>query len=225
VKAEGVYRINHQGKSTGDYDAFVGSLTTPMSASERLLCLLAFASILSGLGVGSFSQPFQGNYAALQTHIDALCLPFLKDDAKKSKATTLKQLIQTNDYVGVCVLVALDLDGGDQHPLHAALMDNCCNGSIVAAGHDQASRHLAMCFLLKKEHRMAFEIAEALAARNPDWMDVQILVAQILGDTPGAEEEAAQKVASLRRAYRLTAELEARLAAVEAEIAKRKGSG
>jgi len=46
----------------------------------------------------------------------------------------------------------------------------------------------------------------------------------ILGDTPGAEEEAAQKVASLRRAYKLTTEGEARLAAVEAEIAKRKGS-
>jgi hypothetical protein len=81
-----------------------------------------------------------------------------------------------------------------------------------------------MCFLLKKEHRMAFEIAEALAARNPDWIDVQVLVAQILGDTPGAEEEAAQKVASLRRAYKLSTEAEACLAAVETEIAKRKGS-
>ncbi len=71
---------------------------------------------------------------------------------------------------------------------------------------------------------MAFEIAEELASRNPDWVDIQILVAQILGDTPGAEEEAAQRVASLRRAYKLTADLEARLAAVEAEIAKRKSS-
>ena len=186
--------------------------------------MLAFASILSGPGVGSFSQPFQSNYAALQTQIETLCLPFLKDDDKKSKATTLKQLIQTNDYVGVGVLVALDLDGGDQHPLHAALMDNCCNGSIVAAGHDQASRHLAMCFLLKKEHRMAFEVAEGLASRNPDWVDIQILVAQILGDMPGAEEETAQKIANLRRAYKLTADFEARVAAVETKIVKRKAS-
>jgi hypothetical protein len=224
VKAEGLYRINHEGQSTVDYDAVVGSLITPMSKSGRLICLLAFASILSGPDVGSLARPFQSNYAALQTQIEGLCLAFLKDDAKRSKATTLKQLIQTNDYVGVCVLVALDLDGGDQHPLHAALMDNCCNGSIVAAGHDQASRHLAMCFLLKKEHRKAFEIAEAVAARNPDWVDAQILVAQILGDTPGAEEEAAQKVAIIRRAYKMTPEGEARLAAAEAEIANRKGS-
>ena len=46
---------------------------------------------------------------------------------------------------------------------------------------------------------------------------------QILADTPGAEEEAAQKVASLRHSYKLTADSEARLAAVEAEIAKRQG--
>ena len=152
-----------------------------------------------------------------------LCLPFLKDDAGKSKAKTLKQLIQTNDYVGVCVLVALDLEGGDQHPLFAALMNSCCDGSIVTAGHDQASRHLAMCFLLKKEHRMAFAVAEGLASRNPEWVDIQILVAQILGDTPGAEDEATRRVAIIRRDYKLSPQDEARLAAVEAEIAKRKG--
>ena len=224
VKTEGGFRIDHKGQTRADYDALVDSLISPMSEPEQLVCLLAFASILSGPGVGSFPQPFQSNYVALQTQIEPLCLPFLKDDDKKSKATTLKQLIQTNDYVGICVLVALDLDGGDRHPLHAALMDNCCNGSIVTAGHDQASRHLAMCFLLKKEHRIAFEIAEGLASRNPDWVDVQILVAQILGDTPGAEEEAAQKITNLRRAYKLTTDFEARVAAVEAEIAKRMAS-
>ncbi len=224
IKAEGIFRINHRGQTRADYGALVNSLMAPMSEPERLVCSLAFASILSGPAVGSLSQPFQSNYVALQTQIETLCLPLLKDDDKRSKATTLKQLIQNNDYVGLCVLVALDLDGGDRHPLHAALIDNCCDGSIVTAGHDQASRHLAMCFLLKKEYRMAFEIAEGLASRNPDWVGIQILVAQILGDTPGAEDEAMQKVASLRRAYKLTADGEACLAVVEAEIAKRKGS-
>ncbi|MCW2275940.1 hypothetical protein GJ654_16630 [Rhodoblastus acidophilus] len=224
VKAEGIFRINHSGQMRTDYDAFAGSLIKPMSEPERMVCLLSFASILSGPCVGSFSQPFQSNYAALQTQIEKLCVPLLKDDDNRLKATTLKQLIQTHDYVGVCVMVALELDGRDQHPLHAALMDNCCNGSIVTAGHDQASRHLAMCFLLKKEHRMAFEVAEALASRNPDWVDIQILVAQILGDTPGAEDEATQKIANLRRAYALNANFELRLAAVETEIANRKAS-
>jgi len=223
VRAEGTYRINHKGQSTADYDAFLGSLMAPMSGAERLICLLAFASIL-GPGVRSIFQPFQSNYASLQSQIEALCLSFLNDDTKKSKATTLTQLIQTNDYIGVSLLIVLDLDGGDQHPLHAALIDHCCNGSIVAANHDQALRHLAMCFYLKRDHHRALEIAQGLAARNPDWVDAQILVAQILGDTPGEEEKTAKKVADLRHAYKLTPEVEGRLAAVEAEIAKRKSS-
>jgi hypothetical protein len=224
VKAEGLFRINHRGQTREDYDALVGSLVRPMSEPEHLVCLLAFASILSGPGVGSFSPPFLSNYTALQTQIEALCLPLLQDDQKNSKTTTLKELIQTNDYVGVCVLVALDLEHGDKHPLHAMLIDNCCNGSIVTAGHDQAARHLAICFLLKKDHRTAFEIADATASRNPDWVDIQILVVEILGDTPGLEHEAAQRVADLRRAYKLTAELETRVATIETEIAKRRDS-
>ncbi len=188
LKAEGVFRLNHRGQTSADYTAVVDSLITPMSVPERLVYLLAFASVLCGPGAGPFAQPFQSNYAALQTQIETLCLPFLKDDDQKSNAATLKQLIQTNDYVGVCVLLARDLDGGDQHPLHAALMDNCCNGSIAAASHDQALRYLAMCFLLKKEHRIAFEVAQGVASRNPDWWKIQILVAQILGDTPARKK-------------------------------------
>ncbi|AOI49673.1 hypothetical protein WI23_28520 [Burkholderia oklahomensis C6786] len=146
----------------------------------------------------------------------------MKDDDNHSKATTLKQLVDTNDYVGVCILVALDLDGGDKNPLYNALVDSCCYGSIVTAGHAQATRHLAMCFLLKKEHRIAFEIADGLASSHPEWVDIQILVAEILGETRGAEDDALQRVSTIRNAYRLTAELEARLSAVEAEIAQRK---
>jgi hypothetical protein len=224
VKDEGAFRISHQGQMKRDYATVESSLLTLMSAPEQLICRLAFASILRSPGVGSLVQPFESNYAAIQSQIETLCLPFLKDDEKKSKATTLKLLIQTHDYVGVCVLVALDLDGGEQHPLHSTLLDTCCNGSIVTAGHDQASRHLAMVFLLKKQHRIAFEIAAGLASRNPDWLDVQILVAEILGDTPGAEEEAAQRIASIRRTYKLTGVFEMRVAAVETEVTKRKGS-
>jgi hypothetical protein len=193
VKCEGIYRINHKGRTNADYGTLVDSLTTSTSEAERLMFLLAFASILCRPGFGPFSQPFQRNYTELQTQIETLCLPYLTDDEQRSNAMTLKQLIQTNDYIGVCIHVAINLEGGDQDPLHAALIDNCCNGSIVTAGHDQASRHLAMCFLLKKKHRTAFEIAEGLASRNPDWVDIQILVAPILGDTPDPEDEAAQR--------------------------------
>jgi hypothetical protein len=220
VKAEGVYRLNHKGQTKASYETLVDSLLTPMSELERLICLLAFASILSGPGVGSFSSPFQSNYARLQIQIEALCLPLLKSDDNKAKAATLKQLIQTSDYIGICVLVALDC--GDQHPVHVALIENCCNSSIVAAGHDQATRHLAMCFLLKKEHHVAFDIIQGLASRNPDSVEFLVLAAEILGETLGAEEQAMQKIDSIRRAYKLTPDLEIRLNTVKQEIGKRK---
>jgi hypothetical protein len=224
VKSEGLYRTNHKGQTTADFNAFVNALLTPMSPDERLICKLGFASILGGPKGGPFLKPFESNYAALQTEIETLCLPLLEDDANKTKAAVLKKLIQTDDFVGVCVLVALDLDGGDKHPLFAALVDNCCNGTIAAANHDQAARHLAMCFILKKAHHFALEVAKPLATRNPDWIDVQILVAEILGQTVGAEREAAERVDGIRSAYKLTAAFEARLAAVETEIAPRIGS-
>ena len=72
---------------------------------------------------------------------------------------------------------------------------------------------------------LALDIVEPLASRNPDWLDIQVLVAQILCDTPGAEQEAAAKVVSLRRAYKLTAQAEGHIAAAEAELTKRQPAG
>lgn len=221
VMSEGIFRINRKGETSEDYDALVDALIARMTDSERLVTLLAFASNLSGPRIGSFSQPFAKDYARLQAHLETLCQAYLESD--QQRVTTLKQLIQTNDYIGVCVHLAANL--GDENPLRAALVDSCCNGTILPAGHDQASRHLAIAFYLKKDHRTAFEIADGLASRNPDWTDIQVLATQILGDTPGAETETTHKIAGIRRGFKLTASQEASLAAIESEIARRKAQG
>ena len=219
VKTEGCFRLNHRGQTKACYDTFVDALLAPMSDLERLICLLAFASILSSPGLGSLSTPFQSNYANLQIEIEERCLPFLNDDDSKSKTATLKRLIQTKDYVGVCVLVALEF--GDQHPVRISLIENCCNGSIITAGHDQAVRHLAMCFLINKEHHTAFNIAQDLASRNPDSVELQVLAAEILGGTPDAEDATMQKIIDIRHTYKLTHDLETRINTVETDIRKR----
>jgi len=118
-----------------------------------------------------------------------------------------------------------NLEGGSQHPLYDALLDACCSGIIAVAAHDQARRHLAICFLLKKEYQLAFEHANQLARQSPDWVDVQILEAQILHATPGATSEALRKVVELKRMYRLTASQEAQLSAIEATISGQRDSG
>lgn len=216
VKTEGLFRANHRGQIKDDYKTLVDSLMANMNALEKMICLLAFASILGGPSLGSFSRPFQSNYAELQREIESLYHPLLKDDREKSKTTALSQLIKTNDYIGVCVLVALDL--GEDDPLRSELIDYSCGGVIATAGHNQSLRHLAMCLLLKKEHRAAYEVADGLASRNPDWLDIQVLVAEILIETPGAREEAAEKIANLRRGYKLAGDIESRVVTVEQEI-------
>jgi hypothetical protein len=222
IKNEGLFRTNNKGQTRVDHDTLVASMTQAMSPDEQLICLLGFASVHTGPLAGAFTSPFSSNYTALQAELEKLLLPLLNDDAAKSKATTLKQLLQTHDYVGVSVQVAINLDGGENHPLYAALVDACCRGTIIAASNNQATRHLAMSYLLKKDHRFALEVAGPLADRNPDWTDAQILVAQILGEMTGEDAEAAKRVNSIRSAYKLTPTQEAALAAVEAEAQRRK---
>jgi len=193
-----------------------------MSEPELLICSLAFASILSGRELSTYRQVFAADFAALQTCIETLCIPYLKDDDAGSKAKLLKQLIQSDDYVGVCLLLAVDLEHDPRKLLRDGLLDSCCRGEVVAAAHDQASRHLAMCFYLKKEYGRALQIAHDIADRNPDLLSAQILVAQILADTPGAEEKAAQSIARIRHSYKLDTPNEAVLAHAEQEMARRK---
>lgn len=220
VKSEGLHRVNHGGHVRAEYDPLVALLIAGMPPTEQFLCLLAFASFLSGSQAGSLSLPFKDNYVDLQRQIQALCLSHLKEVTHKLTAATLKSLMDTHDYVGVCLLVALDLADGEQSPLYNAMIDSCCNGLISAADHAQATRHLALCFHLKKEYHVALAIADGLASNHPEWVDIQILVAEILGETRGAADDAIKRVSAIRRAYKLTPEFEARLNAVETEISQ-----
>lgn len=219
VKDEGLYTLNQKGKTRVEFSRIIDALMKPRQKNERLIFLLAFASILSAPGWDLFSTPFKSNYEQLQNNIEDIIIPLLKQNSDSSKATTLKKLIQSNDYVGVSLLLAIDFE--EPHPLRLELLESCCNGSISTAGHDQAARHLAMCFLLNKDHHAAFDIVQRLASRNPDWVDIQILGAEILGETVGSEKEATKWITGLRRSYKLNPELEIRLKEIEAEITKR----
>ena len=221
VKSEGLLRINNKTRTRVDYDAFVNGLTSSMNEPELLICLLAFASRLSGPGLNVFYKSFEAEYKTLQGRIATLCLPYLKDNASGDKAKVLKQLIDTYDYVGVALMIAIELESDPRRPLREGLLDCCCRGEVITATHDQASRHLAMCFYLKKDYARALGIARNIADSNPDQVAAQILVLQILGDMPGAEDETRQAVAKVRRSYKLDAAHEAALAQVEQEMARR----
>jgi hypothetical protein len=144
IKSEGLLRINNKGRAPADCDAFVHGLTNSMSEPELLICLLAFASLLSGRQLNTFLKPFENDYKALQRRIEVLCLPYLKDTAAGDKASLINQLIETYDYVGVALLIAVELENDPCVLLREGLLNCCCRGEVAAAPHDQANRHLAM---------------------------------------------------------------------------------
>jgi hypothetical protein len=223
IKNEGVFRMNHGGLKKSEYATLVDPLISSMSEPERLVCLLAFASILSGPDFGSFAKPFQENYLALQIQIEVLCVTFLTEEDKASKVATLSQLIKSCDYVGVSVLIAIDLKSRNLHPvLYKYLLESCCNHSIVTANHDQAWRHYAMCFLLQENLPAAHEIIEWLASKNPESSDFRILAAEIQVDILGNEDIVTQEIANIRRLFKLTPELVARLDAIEAKNERKR---
>jgi hypothetical protein len=222
VKTEGLFRVNHQGRTRADFDSFVGALTAQFSTPGKMICSLIFAAALSDPRTGPVATPFRANYAVLQKAIQGSFQNLLANDRDNSTTDMLKKLIDRGDYLGVCVLVANGLKGGKEHRFLHTLIECCCNGLIASAGHDDASRHRALCFYLKKDYIRAFQVAQEVATRSPEWVDLQILVAEILTDTPDADLQAEQKVAYLRRTYPLTAEFEQRVVAIEAELASRR---
>ncbi len=218
IKNEGLFRLNHSNQQKTDYSTIVDPLISSMSEHGRLVCLIAFASILSGPDLGLFSKPFHENYLALQDQIKMLCFDLLAEEDKTSKITTLSQLIKSYDYVGVCVLIVIDLNSQNLLPtLRDQLLENCCNRSIVTANHDQAWRHHAMCFLLQGNFPAAHEITEWLASKNPQSPDLRILAAEIQVDISGKEDLVTQEIANIRRIFKLTPEFTARLEAIEAK--------
>lgn len=225
LKSEGQYRINHQGRTIIDYDTFVMPLVEGLPFEERLIILLAFASLLSGHALGSFTQPFADNYTALQVELETLCLSFLKGGASNSQAGILSQLVGTHDYVGVALVIAIDLEDGPRKALKDGLINVCCNGTIIAARHDQSQRHVAMCFLLGKHYDHALEQATSIAAKNPDDKKAQLLVTQILAEAPGHEDRALTQLAHMRAIYKFDAAEEVILRQLEQEIAERRAKG
>ncbi len=118
-------------------------------------------------------------------------------------AATLQQLLQTHDYVGLCLLLADQLRAANAERAADAFLTIACSGWVATASHNEALRHRAACFLRKGEYAIALELAELLASQNPDDIPLHIFVAQVLASTPGAKDAAEKKTAAIRAHYKL----------------------
>ncbi|MFZ6864229.1 hypothetical protein ACO0K7_16495 [Undibacterium sp. Ji67W] len=220
IKSEGVYRLNNRERTKSNYDDFTSSLLLSLSPHEKLICKLSFASV--HFNYGSFSSPFELNYKALQDEIKTLCLPFIKDTTDNVKATMLSQLIRSNDYVGISLLVAIEC--GEHHPLYEVLLEYCCCGLVIALTHDKAQCNLAKCFYLRKDYVSAFNVLNNFALNNPELIEVKILSIEMLHEIQGTEDEVRLRIEKIRHDYMLTQDFEIRLKKIETSIAARNKS-
>lgn len=221
IKSEGIYRLNHQGKVRIDYDRQVAVLTAGLSEQQRFLHDVAFASVLSGASIGSLGLPFSENYSSLQKQLQVKASSYCQTGDTDSAQELLGQLIKTNDFVGVCIYLATNSSISADSIFSEMMLDACCGQLILAAPHDQAARHLAMCYYHRKDYVTAFSIVETIAARNPAWLDIQILAAQILTEMPGSEDKTLKRISQIRDFYNLGPSAEADLANCEEQIAHR----
>jgi hypothetical protein len=222
ARTEGLTRINAK-RTVLSYDDLFGPLLAQMKPYGQLFCIIAFASQFCGQLLSSFTNAFLQEYQALQDRIRTLTAQMFGTEMPAGLPALLDQLLTTYDYVGVCLLLETRLPAA-----HATfgrdLLIAATNQWVVPARHDQATRHLALCFLRLQNFPQALYIADGLAARNPDNIPLQILVLQILAETPGAQNHALQHSQTIRSRYKLTAEHRAMLAALDAAIAQRASS-
>jgi hypothetical protein len=118
-------------------------------------------------------------------------------------ADDLSRRLLAHDYVGICLLLADQFKAANLDPLADALLTAACRGWVVVAPHDPARCNLSACFLRNREFGAALEIADRSATLNPDDVMLQIFVAQVLAVTPGAADQAVQRIARIRNDYKL----------------------
>lgn len=213
IKHEGVFRLNNPGRTGEDYDVVAAGLLAGLNDHRRLIAQLAFASVMSGPRFGGFTPRLRNEYGALQAEIAAACAPFapVADHMGWGKKLTL--LIGAHDFVGIAAHVAASLDVQDA--ARAELLAAVLTSAIAMSGRDRSLCNFGVAHALHGDFRQAYAIFSAVAARNPDWTDVQIDAVDILSQIPGAGAEVKAVAARLRANYTLSAELEARLASIE----------
>jgi hypothetical protein len=214
VRTEGLARMNRKAPRRS-YAASVAPLIAGMPEEQRLVCLIAFASQFCSAELGNFAKVLTDDYTALKSEIDALCNGEVLAPICAPVADVLQQLLQTHDYIGVCLLLADQLKAANMESLADALLTASCRGWVIAASHTQATRHLAACFVHIGEFAAALEVADRLATRNPDDVMLQIFVAQVLAGTPGAGGKAVQRIAAIKANHKLTTEHQRMLVELE----------
>ncbi|WP_295183971.1 hypothetical protein [uncultured Brevundimonas sp.] len=217
IREEGMVRANRQGLSH-DWTAVVSRLLEVPIEELRLPIRLTLMSQFWEQRARTFVHWFKPEMKALQCEtLDAV--KALSDSAVISaQAAVLDQLIEGIDSAGIALLMATELVPDDPTGVVDLCLSAVCHGPVVSSVHDDALRHLVLCFMRMDLLESAHYIASDLAGRNPDNVDYQLLHIELLGQRPGMAQTAVDQLVFLRTHYSMDGEYRDRAEAIWAGL-------
>ena len=217
ITTEGLNRINHPTRDMIPFSE-IDLLTDGLSTKAKAVIQVVLASQLCDQRVATFLRPFEQDFAAIQADIVA-SVALLAPSTEASRISNLaRQLAASYDFAGVSLLLFNEFKGTPNEDVGFELARLTCQGVILTAFHDQAQKHLCGCHFVLEQKQAALEIGNRLAVSNPDNIDHQILLLEVLSSMPEHAAVAVMFTKTLKERYRLTAD---QLSSMD-EIAKRK---
>jgi len=212
VRAEGIARINRR-PPTEAFSDVLGSLTVGLGPRAKLKTKIFLASQFCDQQIATVMQPFEKDYADLQTDIVGLVGSLAPAEEAARISEMVRRLVETHDYAGICLYLYDELKNSNLDVVVRDLIVMTCHGIIQTAHHDQSRRHRCGCFLRIERYKEALGLADSLARSNPDNPDFQILLAHVMTCLPECQDAARSLSGDIKRRYKLS---DTQLAAIEA---------
>jgi len=217
VRFEGLSRMNRQGHRI-EYESATSWLTDQLSGVEKLLSEIVLASQFCRPPLCTYLKVFDEDRKSVPDELEQLCRCHVFKGSFGGMESLVHDLINTDDYVGLCLMIADQFEKDGRSEVAKSTFELVCRGFVVAAHHNQALRHLAVCYHRLGETLSANGIASKLASQNPDEVDYQLLKLHILTSITEMDDEAITCAERLRNQYILNIDQERELDTIEATL-------
>lgn len=213
VRSVGIRRINHHPCAI-EYAKDFAPNFSGLTQNRELELLIAMGSAFCD-PLGIYRKAFADDLEIMQARIEELSRAVLKRQTRSDQAGLVKQLLSSDDYVGLVLLLA----GEPLTATSRVLLSLVQDGTILAARHDQSGRHLVGCLWRLHDGEGALRVSTRLAERHPTDPSYQLLAlgiqVELHRDLDGARDAARW----LRADFVLTADDTAQLDKIEAHLA------
>ena len=197
IRSEGLDRINNR-IHFESYESAIGWMNNTLANEQKLTVSIVFLSHFYSDLLVTYVEAFEEEVSNLKTKLKKILKDMLANKVFSQLESTLEELFNTHDYVGVTLIIS---DVLEEMPFREHLLHLVCNGVVATANHDQARMHLVGCYLRNHNMDAALQLAKQLANKNPHRVDYQITFIQVLALIPKFKEKAKKAVQDIRTNY------------------------